>query len=1285
MNEFVGRSWIVDCALDHLSSRRDEPLVIVGQPGYGKTALALELLNRIGPGDASTVVVGHVCQADDDDTLLGRGLVEELVAALIRHDGHFAELLRAEPGLALHATVTVGSAEPGAHVRGINIESLRLGGESARSAFNRLVRKPLESMPNPPAVVLVVDALDEARSIDSHENIITLLAHMTSGLRRTGLDFRILLTSREVEEPALQRIGGRRVHLTRDAPPETDDVYDYCLARLTRDEPTLASRIAAKAAGNYLYARHVISTLDIDGQDGDIATLRLPDDLGEVYDDFLDRALASLAWRTVRPVLTLLAVARAPGMTPELLAAVTGRNLSDVADALADISEFTHREGDAVRIYHESFRTHLLSGARHRIYPIEAHQAVGTAFLAKRVDAPYLSRYYSHHLHQAGMHKELCDQVLATVGGPGAATTAFSGVELEHLGHALASAIRIDDLTAVASVLLRRAMATHLLAEDPLTVLAVSGLEAARELACAYSYERSALWQLMIARRLRAAGRFGECAEHLRWFDAVYRNELPSQLQGLAATLLARLQADEDDDPATVHGAALLDEFHTRMLARQLLDQGAVERGMTVTRRLESDEARAKLYGYALWLSAERAGPASTCHIAEWIDADLARHPYSRNATVEATHAMALTWVSRAQSGERPGMIARLSRFPIEYSSVLASVRPPTTAVARREAECAREAMDLLRSRNVRSYERLWVELHGARLARRSGDDGLADDIMRRLLRRRPSLLDAEGHPQLVSPPHDDFVHGPCLQGLVLETARECVRAGRIADAVGLAREMLAFHGHDGVTIAVDLIRWCHDHGQDLRADAFLDDCLALLRERIPSHRYLATYLLRLSHELSGVLREERASALEAEAEQLVCELLHSRHTDHRFTPSKMAILYARLAAAHQKHEDAELVAACVTQALFWTDPPEPAESSADDLDARYESVAIHFSGVQQGAATKAAIGRVDRRRDDRVGAVADHLVQRGDRHGALALLDSFGLDNDSVRILVLAEQGRHAEALRQALLPDVPPFVHLKLREILLEHGDAERAQRLTDAVLERMAALMKQGRMGGFQACRAEFLRAELHARLGMYDQAIAGFLRAGDRFSDEAGTWLAMSVSLGGDSYAPGERDDSFYDEQQEGLNEAALDFQIRFAEAVFEGGHVDRAREFIAGINTAGYGRFGFPFWEGGSLALQAKARAAAACGCLDLLTAALDELPADSPVVAGFLALRAPETPYGRVPDNLRKVVVTLAPYCMGDIDATLALCATLLDTAPEAADAIHREVADHAQVRVRPG
>ncbi|MFF4077907.1 AAA family ATPase [Streptomyces sp. NPDC001777] len=1292
MGEFVGRSWIVERALDHLARREDEPLLIVGQPGSGKTALALELLNRIGPGDASTVVVGHRCRADDDDTLLGHGLVVALIDALVRRDGHFAELTRAEPGPTLNATVTVGSAEPGAHVRGINIESLRLGAESARSAFNRLVRKPLEHMPDPPTVVLVVDALDEARSIGSHENVITLLAHMTSGLRRTRLDFRILLTSREVEDPVLRRIEARRVHLTHDAPAGTDDVHDYCLARLarngedhpgarTRSRRVLASRIAARAAGNYLYARHVISSLDTDRHDGDIDAVELPGDLGEVYDDFLDRAFESLAWRPVRPVLTLLAVARAPGMTAGLLAAVTARNLSDVEDVLADIGEFTHREGDVVRIYHESFRTHLLSGTRHRVHPVEAHRAVGTAFLAGQTDDPYLARHYSHHLHRAGMHEELCAHVLATVGGPGAGTAAFSGADLEHLGRALASAVRTDDLTAVAPLLLRRAGATRFLAEDPLAVLADTGPEAARELAGAHPYEHGALWQLMIAHRLRKDGRFGECAEHLRWFDATHRDELPESSQGLAAVLLAGLQPEEGDDPATVHGAELLDEFHTGMLARHLLDRGAVERGMNVTRRIESVEARAKLHGYALWSAAERTGPVPPHRVAERIAAELERQPYGRNATVEAVHAMALSWMPGERSGERPAMLARLSRFPIEYSSALASVRPPVDEAARQEAEGAARAMGLLRPRDMTPYEWLWVDLNAARLARRSGADDLADATMRRLLEHRPDLFDTQSLLQPVSPPHDDFVHGPCRQGLVLEIARECVHAGRVTDAEELAREMLSFHDHDGVTIAVDLVRRFHEHGEGLRADAFLDDCVALLRERTTSHRYLATCLLRISHELSGVLPERRTAELDAEAGRLVRELLSDRRADLRFDPSGMAVLYARLAAAHQEREDSGSgedgrVAHCVARALFWADPPDSDEPSAGGPDAGYESLAVHFSGVRDGAATRTAARRMNGRRAERVTAAAGRLVGRGDPRGALDLLDSFGLRNDGARILVLAEQGRPEEALRQAMSPDVPIGVHLGLRRTLLEHGDTERARTLAELMLERLAELRKHGPAIGFEECRRGFLFAELHARLGMYDEALAGFRRARALFSHEADDWLAVNVQIGGDRYAPGERDDSAYDGQRGGLNETVLAFEGRFAEAVFEGGRVDRARELVEGIRTSEHGRFDFLLPGGGPLAPRAGARArtAAACGFLDLMTDSLDELSADGPAVAGAIASRAPETPYGRVRGNLRKVVTALAPYCAGDVDATLALCATLLDAAPEAADVVHREV-----------
>ena len=65
--DFVGRQWLFD-EIDawRVSSTRERALLIVGDPGIGKSAFVAEMIHR-NPG--GQVLAYHVCRADDPETL----------------------------------------------------------------------------------------------------------------------------------------------------------------------------------------------------------------------------------------------------------------------------------------------------------------------------------------------------------------------------------------------------------------------------------------------------------------------------------------------------------------------------------------------------------------------------------------------------------------------------------------------------------------------------------------------------------------------------------------------------------------------------------------------------------------------------------------------------------------------------------------------------------------------------------------------------------------------------------------------------------------------------------------------------------------------------------------------------------------------------------------------------------------------------------------------------------------------------------------------------------------
>ncbi|MBN1136324.1 MAG: hypothetical protein JXM73_07050 [Anaerolineae bacterium] len=319
-----------------------------------------------------------------------------------RHDKFRQALLAARDQniVIINAAVTVGRAEAGATIQAI--ESLTIRGISARAAFDRWVRRPLDFLCQPDLdqkIVVLVDGLDEALGYDPDNDLVSLLRRILTGDEKTGVDLpsqvHFLLTCRSQESRVLDGLPGRRLDLITDVPEGTDDPQDYAYERLhSLPDPRrreLARMLADKSQGTFLYVRVVLD--DLLKSPEDLPSLEkqdLPDTLERAYHQYLAREVGAdtTRWENqFRPMLGVLIVAHGPGLTRVQARGAAGLSRPAGDDVLRRCAQFLvgPRPEGPFRLFHESFRDYLRSGEDEtfQVYPGTMNKQVAHFFMAE--------------------------------------------------------------------------------------------------------------------------------------------------------------------------------------------------------------------------------------------------------------------------------------------------------------------------------------------------------------------------------------------------------------------------------------------------------------------------------------------------------------------------------------------------------------------------------------------------------------------------------------------------------------------------------------------------------------------------------------------------------------------------------------------------------------------------------------------------------------------------------------------------------------------------------------
>ena len=350
---FIGRGFVFDRIEELLSGAEFESgyVVVRGEPGIGKTALAATLIARHGYVHHFNVAPKNIRSA--------RQFLENVCAQLI---------VRFELD---HATLPPAAGEDSGFL-------------------SQLLNEAIDSGPHP--LVVVVDALDEVEDLDlpNAANRLYLPRALPPGVF-------FVLTSREEADYRLDVDHESVIWIREDDPGNRADIDHYIRAFLDQNADAMTPRlaewgvgrdefahdIAQLSEGNFMYLFHVLP---------DVARGRLAPNTVQ-GDSTLPRGLHSYYqrhWRDMkdasperfkdvqRPVLCFLAVSREP-VTASQLMDWTHLEPGDVMGVLREWAEFLNQDGDRYRIYHRSFAEFLDEQENLRYY----HGQIAQAALAK--------------------------------------------------------------------------------------------------------------------------------------------------------------------------------------------------------------------------------------------------------------------------------------------------------------------------------------------------------------------------------------------------------------------------------------------------------------------------------------------------------------------------------------------------------------------------------------------------------------------------------------------------------------------------------------------------------------------------------------------------------------------------------------------------------------------------------------------------------------------------------------------------------------------------------------
>ena len=397
--DFIGRKWLFDTIEDVLNNKTNDlsAVVIVGEPGSGKSAIAAQLIcSRSSSSLIHNNILGyHLCKHLDRMTQDGGKFVKNLVDMIARRIPGFMEIV---------STSSIIQ-------RVLREDCLR----DPHGCFEQTIVAPLRQLKadalENKLYFIVVDAIDECTSGDSGSisisSISELLRHK---MVRLPSWLKLIITARndsktlkyfsksvkiDLSPSNLSNVGDIELFITKQLYEHSSLLQKFqTIFKFAKEDEisALTSSLLRQSQGNFLFVKELLHYWLADISNTNTAAKSIPPTIGGIYYSYFQRAYDSKEkFRSARKILEVLVATFVPLSQEEIYKVLhledpkRDYRYNDFIIKLNGLSHFLrYGEGNTVSLFHLSLLEWL----------VDENNIGSDFFVDKRIGHRTLANYY---------------------------------------------------------------------------------------------------------------------------------------------------------------------------------------------------------------------------------------------------------------------------------------------------------------------------------------------------------------------------------------------------------------------------------------------------------------------------------------------------------------------------------------------------------------------------------------------------------------------------------------------------------------------------------------------------------------------------------------------------------------------------------------------------------------------------------------------------------------------------------------------------------------------------